>query len=90
MLMINPALERSKEWVRFIMILCVLKSCRCMYGWQLVMAGSRFTKPSEGRYAPVEGEALAVTYALHKCRYYVMGCQDLVVATDHQPLLKIL
>ena len=61
----------------------------CKTGWQLVMAGSRFTKEAESRYSPVEGEALAVTYGLHKCRYYVLGCQDLLVATDHQPLLKI-
>ena len=89
------ATDWSKEGLGFFLM---QKYCKCEQvtptcckdGWQLVMAGSRFTKPSEGRYAPVEGEALAVTYALHKCRYYVMGCQDLVVATDHQPLLKIL
>ncbi|CAC5409692.1 unnamed protein product [Mytilus coruscus] len=37
-----------------------------------------------------DGEALAVVYALHQTRYYVLGCKDLLVATDHKPLLQIL
>jgi len=61
----------------------------CQKGWKLVLAGSRFTKSAESRYHPVEGEALAVAYALHKTRYYIQGCKQLVVATDHHPLLKI-
>jgi hypothetical protein len=61
----------------------------CKDGWKLVLAGSRFTKPAESRYHPVEGEALAVAYALHKARYYVQGCKQLIIATDHHPLLKI-
>ena len=32
----------------------------CPTGWHLVYAGSRFTMPAECRYAPTEGEALAV------------------------------
>ncbi|VDI63635.1 Hypothetical predicted protein [Mytilus galloprovincialis] len=50
----------------------------------------RFTHPAESRYSPIEGEALAVVYALHQTRYYVLGCEDLLVATDHKPLLQIL
>ena len=52
--------------------------------------GGRFTSPAESRYSPVEGEALAGAEALHKFKYYVLGCPTLVVATDHKPLLKIL
>ena len=44
----------------------------CPDGWKLILAGSRFTKPAESRYHPVEGEALAVAYVLHKTRSY--GC----------------
>ncbi len=61
----------------------------CKEGWQLVFAGSRFTTQTESRYAPVEGEALAVVYALEKCRMFILGCPDLTVAVDHKPLLKI-
>ena len=50
---------------------------------------SRFTTDAESRYAPVEGEALAVVYALEQCRMFVMGCKNLVVAVDHKPLVKI-
>ena len=62
----------------------------CPEGWQVCLVGSRFTSPAESRYAPVEGEALAVVYALHQTRYYVLGCTDLIIATDHKPLLRIL
>ena len=58
-------------------------------GWKLVLAGSRFTKPAETRYHPVEGEALAVQYALHKTRYFVLGRKELIITTDHRPLVRI-
>ena len=58
--------------------------------WKLILAGSRFTKPAESRYAPVEGEALAVAYGLNQCRLFVLGSPDLVVAVDHKPLIRIL
>ena len=62
----------------------------CPEGWKLVLAGGRFTRPSESRYSPTEGECLAVVDALHKARHFVLGCDDLLVATDHQPLLGLL
>jgi hypothetical protein len=62
----------------------------CNNGWRLIFAGSRFTTDAESRYAPIEGEALAVSYALDKCRMFVLGCTDLLVATDHKPLVAIL
>ena len=58
--------------------------------WRLVFAGSRFTKDAEGRYAPIEGEALAVVHGLHRCRMFVMGSPNLTVAVDHKPLIHIL
>ena len=54
------------------------------------MVGSRFTHPAESRYVPIEGEALAVAYALHQTRYYVLGCTNLLVSTDHKSLLQVL
>ena len=58
--------------------------------WKVVFMGSRFLKEAESRYAPIEGEALAVAYALEKCKMFVLGCPDLTIATDHQPLINIL
>ena len=86
----------SKEGIGFIL---QQKTCDCLMdnapfccpdGWRLILAGSRFTTPAESRYAPVEGEALAVTYGLEKCRLYVLGCPDLIIAVDHAPLVKLL
>ena len=61
----------------------------CPEGWHLVFAGSRFTSPTESCYAPAEGEALAVSWGLNNARMFVLGCKDLIVITDHKPLLKI-
>ena len=62
----------------------------CRDGWQITLVGSRFTHAAESRYAPIEGEALAVADALDKARFFVLGCTNLIVAVDHKPLLKIL
>ena len=55
----------------------------------MTLVGSRFTHAAEFRYAPIEGEALAVVEALSKARFFVLGCSDLQVVVDHKPLLKI-
>lgn len=62
----------------------------CAEGWKTTLVGSRFTSGAESRYAPVEGEALAVADALEKARFFVLGCSDLTVIVDHKPLVKIL
>ena len=62
----------------------------CKGGWKLYLVGSRFTHGPEARYAPVEGEALAVVYALHQTRNYIHGCTDLTAATYHKPLIGLL
>ena len=61
----------------------------CKSGWKTTLMGSRFTHAAETRYAPVEGEALAVVYALDKARYFILGCPNLTIAVDHKPLLKL-
>ncbi|XP_048575650.1 uncharacterized protein LOC116619407 [Nematostella vectensis] len=61
----------------------------CRSGWKVTLVGSRFTHAAESRYAPIEGEALAVADALDKARFFVLGCSNLIVAVDHKPLLKV-
>lgn len=34
----------------------------CSTGWRITLAGSRFLRPAETRYAPIEGEALAIAW----------------------------
>ena len=89
----------ATDWSKSGIGYCLLqKHCRCQKvkpfccktGWKTVLIGSRFTHSSESRYAPIEGEALAVADALERARYFVLGCRDLIVAVDHKPLLKIL
>ena len=65
-----------------------MPSC-CPDGWKITLAGSRFLQSAESRYAPIEGEALAIAWALEQTRYFTLGCPDLLLVTDHKPLTKI-
>ena len=53
------------------------------------MAGSRFLHKAERNYWPVEGEALAVQWALEDSKFFTLGCNQLHIQTDHRPLVKI-
>ena len=44
---------------------------------------------AESRYAPVEGKALTLTYALKSCHMFVLGCPNLMLSVDHQPVVPI-
>ena len=71
---------------------CSCDSCIpdcCHSGWRVTLAGSRSLSSAEQRYAPVEGEALAVAWGLEQTKYFTQGCDNLVVVTDHKPLTKI-
>ena len=89
------ATDWSKEGIGFWLF---QKHCRCSPirpfcckdGWKITLVGSRFTHAAESRYAPIEGEALAVADALDKARHFVLGFENLIVAVDHKPLLKLL
>ena len=61
----------------------------CPDGWRLVYAGSCFTTPTEAGYSPTEDKSLAFAWALDNARTFVLGCRDLIVSTDHKPLLGI-
>ena len=62
----------------------------CPGGWRITLAGSRFLQDAERRYASIEGEALAVAWGLEQTRYFTLGCDDLLVVTDHKFLTKLL
>lgn len=89
------ATDWSKEGIGFWLL---QKHCNCSKlgpfcchdGWRITLVGSRFTHAAESRYAPIEGEALAVADSLDKTRFFVLGCENLIIAVDHKPLLKIL
>ena len=58
--------------------------------WKLVQCGSRFLSETESRYATIEVELLALTWAARKCSTYLKGMQNFEVLTDHRPLVPIL
>ena len=59
----------------------------CQTGWRIVLASSRFLKPSKSQYAAVERESLAIAWALEQSRFFTQGCDNLLVLTDHKPLV---
>ena len=58
--------------------------------WVLVQAGSRFLSDPESRYAIIELELLAVSWAIIKCNLFLAGLPHFTVVTDHDPLVPIL
>ena len=61
----------------------------CPNGWRITVAVSRFLRGPEQRYAAIEGQALVIAWGLEKIKYLTQGCQDLIIVTDHKPLIKI-
>ncbi len=62
----------------------------CSGGWDAVLAGSRSLNTAESKFAPTEGEALAVLWGLEQTKYFTRSCSSLTVAVDHLPLAKLL
>ena len=59
--------------------------------WKLVKCGSRYLSPAESRsYSIIELELTAIVWALHKCRYYLLGLHTFEIVTDHKSLVPIL
>ena len=67
----------------------VLLQFNCRGDWQPVEYASRKLTEAETRYAMVEKEALAVTWACEKFDYYLVG-REFEIETDHKPLVSIL
>ena len=62
----------------------------CKDGFKIVFAGSKKCSSAESRYAPIKGEALGIVWSLEKARMFTLGCPNLLVTVDHQPLISIL
>ena len=58
--------------------------------WALIQAGSRFLADAESRYAVIELELLAISWAIIKCKMFLAGLPHFRVITDHHPLIPIL
>lgn len=58
-------------------------------GYNIVQAGSLAISPTQGRYAIIELEMLAVVCAIKKCHYWLDGLPSFTVFTDHRPLTGV-
>ena len=54
--------------------------------WHLIQCGSRTTSGAESRYAVCELEGLGISFAVEKCRHYLLGMKHFEVITDHKSL----
>ena len=65
--------------------------CKCAHRvWRNVQCGSRWLSEAESRYAPVEFEALAVAWGVHKCKYFLAGLPEFIIRNDHRTLIPLL
>ena len=85
----------SKDGMGFLLL---QKHCTCAIDrvpvccpevWRLVFAGSRSCTDAEQRYVPIEGEAAAISWVLEKCRLFILGCPNVIVVNDHEPLKEL-
>ena len=53
------------------------------------LVGNCSTSPAESRYSPVEGECFSLADALHKVKQFVLCSPNLLIATDHKPLIGV-
>ena len=58
--------------------------------WKLIQCGSRFLTETESRYAMVELELQAATWAMKKCRIHLLGLEHFELVVDHKALVTIL
>jgi hypothetical protein len=57
---------------------------------RLVICGSTSMTSAQTRYAVIECEMLALTWAIEKCEFYLKGIPSFLAVTDHKPLVGIM
>ena len=62
----------------------------CSEGWRIAMCSSQLCSLAKSHYSLVEGELLAVTWALKKTRIFTLGASNMFVVTDHKLLLGLI
>ena len=61
----------------------------CESSWKPIAYASRSMTATELRYAQIEKEALATTWACEKVSTYILGMK-FTIETDHKPLVPLL
>ena len=67
----------------------VLSQKNSLSQWKPIAYASRSMSEVEKRYAQIEKEALAVTWACEKFSDYIIG-KEILIETDHKPLVPLL
>lgn len=67
----------------------VVKQLQKDGNWKPIMLGSRSLTDAETRYAAIEAEINAMTWALRKARKFLIGAPKFKIYTDHKPLVNL-
>ena len=54
------------------------------------ICGSKITNEAQSRYSLTEKERVAAACRLERCPMYTLGCPNLALVTNHNPLTGIL
>ena len=84
---VNPDLKLSADASSYGLGAVLLQNNNS--SWQPVAFASRVMSDTERRYAQVEKEALAITWACEKFSNYILG-KMFTIETDHKPLVPLL
>jgi hypothetical protein len=64
--------------------------CVLLQGDMPVAYGSKALTSAEKAYAQIEKEMLAIVFSVRKFHSYIYGRQDVIIETDHAPLIRIM
>ena len=55
----------------------------------MTLADSRISNGAEKSYAVIQRESIAIDWSLEQTWCFTKGCKNIIVVTDHKPLVKI-
>ena len=70
-----------------ILLLCGHYILCCVNWWSPIYIRLRFCSGAEARHYEVEGELMGFLCVLEKTRFWTLGSPDLMLLTDHMPLV---
>ena len=68
---------------------CLVQRAEGANNLRLIHCGSQALTQCQANYAVIELEAMAIMWAIEKCKFYLRGCPHFTVVTDHAPLRQI-
>ena len=55
----------------------------------VIQCRSHSLQPAKANYATIELECLAIQWVVEKCQYFLRGCGNFLIQTNHRPLIGV-